>query len=78
MLYIIIVEKLEEQREADKRIKDRICQDHLAQMVNGVNYSEKKASDYGSNFVHNPNYQREVEQIDMSHHQRKNDLKWYS
>jgi hypothetical protein len=61
MLCIIIVEKLEEQRETDKRIKNRICQDHLAQMVNGVDYSRKKESDYGSNFVHNPNYQREVQ-----------------
>lgn len=43
-----------------------------------MEYSQKKESDYGANFVHNQNFQNEVEQMDMSHHQRKNDLKWYS
>jgi len=28
--------------------------------------------------VHNEQFQKEVEEIDMSNHQRKNDLKWYS
>jgi len=75
---IFIVEKLEEQRETDKKIKNRICQDHIAQMVEGVDYSQKKESDYGANFVHNDQYQKDVEGINMAYHQRKNDLKWYS
>lgn len=75
---LVMLEKLEEKRETDQKMKHRICQDHLAQMVEGVQYSQKKESDYGANFVHNDNYQKDVEGIDMSYHQRKNDLKWYS
>ena len=77
-LPVVDIKKLQEQRQADKKIKHRICQDHLAQTVEGVQYSQKKESDYGANFVHNQKFQQDVEGIDMTYHQKKNDLKWYS
>lgn len=60
------------------KMKNRICQDHLAQTVEGVDYGHKKESDYMANYVHNDNFQKEVDKVDMTFHQRKNDLKWYS
>ncbi len=35
-------------------------------------------SDYKSNFIQDDKMKELVQQKDMQHHQRKNDLKWYA
>lgn len=72
------LEQIEKDKEVAGKMKHRICQDHLAQTVQGVDYGQKKESDYMANYVHNDNFQKEVDKVDMTFHQRKNDLKWYS
>jgi hypothetical protein len=60
-------------------MKKRIYQDHIELMKKGIKFSEKPlSSEYDEHFMFSQQMQKECDAIDFTHHQRKNDLKWYS
>ncbi|KRX04137.1 hypothetical protein PPERSA_08352 [Pseudocohnilembus persalinus] len=70
---------LQKQREQDAKMKKKIYQDHLEEMYSGETFNKQPhKSNYQQNYEFNKNFQNECDNLDFSHRQMKNDLKWYS
>lgn len=85
---------MEKAKEEDKKMKERIYKDHLAELAGQGLYNIPKKSYYGNEFGKffyffmnfkmfcildfNNLYQKECDNQNFDHHFRKNDLKWYS